>query len=386
MEPAKMMDQLCLNIRHVPARIFLGTIVIVQSALMDTYFIYYLSNFHYAWIAVDLIVLGTFMFTFLIHYKLRNGKINVRTKWAQYAMQPLGYVSWAVYSIFLVIKVAWIFKNVAPELKEQYAIGPNLIKMATALTTVIFLLEVLLHHHPKQSQERKHYIELLSFVVSLDILDSVDHLEVLFLQESRIHLTFTMENAILTFTCLNLMLPFVPLLELSRTCYGKTRDSHYVRTAHSMLHLLAVNMPFMIIRLVLWHVLSHSVSVFLIKNIIMIYLDLKAICDNYREAQMGEAMDNKNADPEQMEMNKKSAERDLAHHDMSLDEIFTEDIDYHEGGLPAGMVDLDEEEKENVEEKKEVKKEKKVDVIKVSLPVIATERRHPVRKCLETEM
>ena len=137
--------------------------------------------------------------------------------------------------------------------------------MDLCLTPVIFLFFVFAHYDARPNTRRKLYLEKLLSMVTLDLFDSVEMLENLFDKEK---IPPVIENVILVFAAINFCLPTLALYELK---HNKFRDSGEVspvsfKLLYICIFLLFVNIPFLVIRLVLWHKYSFHISVLLAKN------------------------------------------------------------------------------------------------------------------------
>ena len=194
-------------------------------------------------------------------------------------------MAWFLYSVFLSARVAIIFWNFAYMLEEENFFGPNMLRTDIALASIVFFLLVLTHADTAPNSPRDTYINLVIGRVTLDVLDTVTLLEVLFFIESRIVISFELHKTIIAIACINLILPTIPLLILSKTQFGKERVPKILDTLHITLYLIAVNLPSLVVRLVLWHVHEQNVSVFVIKNVLSIGMTVKKIHDHIIEIQ-----------------------------------------------------------------------------------------------------
>jgi hypothetical protein len=183
---------------------------------------------------------------------------------------PYAFVAWLAYaSITLVPEVAVIFKNYADNLEDVKVYGQNVLKVALCITPIIFLLLVNAHHNASPHSSRKWYVDKLTGGVTLDLMDSIDFLDILFLDDFAINLPKQLENAIIAFACINFFLPTLALLELSVNKFdGQVRPVSF-QVLYSMSYILLVNLPFFTIRSILWFKYEQDVSVFIAKNIIM---------------------------------------------------------------------------------------------------------------------
>lgn len=260
----------------MPTRIICTVIVIFQCVILDYYLV---SHKGYAWLAfilADLAVVFVFVAAFVISYRhlLMSRESSTQMTEVRPGSLPLGYIAWGVYSLALVARIVVIFRTFVFNLSESDFFGPNLLKLSLSLSSPIFLLLLMTHNNAPITSPRRQYIEEITGNVPLDILDSVEILDVLFTQQSRILLPFSLEHAILSVSCINLVLPVLPLLTLSRTHFGFKKLADGLLMGHRLLHMIVVNVPYLVIRLIIWHGAEQSVSVLLTKNIIMIFLTL----------------------------------------------------------------------------------------------------------------
>lgn len=272
-----------LKVYRILAAILCTIIVVLQGLVLNYYLATYKSKVWWAWVVADvvnlIVFIGAFVVSFVYLEKRANGEVNDSAKSGNEL--PLGYIAWLCYSCLLVPRVGIIFEDIAGYLKEEYVFGPNTLKITVAMSCIVFLLLVTTHHDAAHASERHSFIVSISHSVTFNIFDTVAILELLFVSESRILLTFTLHRVINAFACLNLILPVVPLLVLSRTRYGKLSMTKLLRTVHTLLNLLVINLPLFVIRMYLWHALSKNISVFLMKNLLGIAFTVKDLYDEW---------------------------------------------------------------------------------------------------------
>jgi len=105
----------------------------------------------------------------------------------------------------------------------------------------------------------------------MDVLDTVELMDLLFEEDSK-DLPPALINSIMVFACINLLVPCITLLDLSRTHYGVKSPSPVLQIIFVAAGLFGINLPFFIIRMVIWHGHLKSVSILLIKNVMGIVL------------------------------------------------------------------------------------------------------------------
>ena len=256
-------------------RVVICILLIIQAGALDYLLIYHNEVSHYGWIAVDVIVMVGFLVTFLIHRWAKNQRECACTCFLNFARYPLGFIAWFIYSAFLVAKVVAIYESDIPQkLEHHHPFSPTTLKIAIGATSVVFMFECLIQHHPLQTIERKTYIDILAYVISVDILDCVDQLDAITEDEHRGNISKPMYDTILAIVCVNFMITFLPMLILSRMRHdGETIHSYRVKSTYALMHILVVNVTFLIIRLILWNSEDIPISVFIIKNFIILIID-----------------------------------------------------------------------------------------------------------------
>ena len=267
-------------LRRVFARIFAVGLLILQGVIMNYYLIVDRDSLAwFAWIATDVIVLIAWVFTMWMSHRKSQSTTNVTKDELKFA-----YLAWIVYALHLVPQVATLFKLKASLLDEKLIFGPNMLKMTLCLTPMLFLFLIYAHHDAKSHSRRKYYLEKMTAAVTLDLFDSVEMLEYLFEKDA---ITLGLENAILAFSCMNIFLPTFALFELK---FNKFHDSGEIspisfKFIYICSFMFFVNVPFLVLRLILWHGYNLDVSVLLAKNalaIVMGVIEIMEFCGQQR--------------------------------------------------------------------------------------------------------
>ena len=157
-----------------------------------------------------------------------------------------------------------------------------MLKMNLCLTPMLFLFLIYAHHDAKSHSRRKYYLEKMTAAVTLDLFDSVEMLEYLFDKDK---ITIELENAILAFSCMNIFLPTFALFELK---YNKFHESGEIspisfKFIYICSFMFFVNVPFLVLRLILWHGYQLDVSVLLAKNALAIVMGIIEIMEFFGE-------------------------------------------------------------------------------------------------------
>lgn len=279
------------RVRKLFAKVICILIIIVQGVILDYYsYDYFKTATTWLFSLLDLANVILFCATFYVVYNhikyCKNKNVDDLHFWQSgkvFGLLPLGYIAWFVYALSLVPRIAIVFKHHAPALEESNFFGPNLIKTATALVAVVFLLVIRGHYEHKIHKNDKHYTERLIGIIPIDLLDGVEFMELMFEEESRENISDSLENAIIAFPCINLVLTGISLLVLSYTQKKYKKISSNMKITYAVLHIVLVNGPYLAIRMYLWHTLNLDVSVLLVKNIIVLVLDTGDIYDEIHE-------------------------------------------------------------------------------------------------------
>jgi hypothetical protein len=207
----------------------------------------------------------------------------------------LSVASWFIYTVIVASKAGIIFIDFADDLDENNFFGPNTLKTALALAGVVFLLHLSSLHDAKPGSERRAYIDELAGTVIFDIMDCVDSMEPLFIKEDREAFPPGLVEAIVAIACLNFVIPTIPLLTLSHSKFGHAMLPRRLVMMHKILLAYIINLPLLTMRMILWHGLNHGVSIFSLKNVIVIGVITYDFYEHH-EAEMDEHGEKNKAD------------------------------------------------------------------------------------------
>jgi len=195
-----------------------------------------------------------------------------------YGVLPLCYVSWLCYASYLVFKISYLFKNeVVNLLDKQDIFGPQLLKLAVSISTVIFILLVAAHHDAEKDSQRALGIKALCHGTAFELLDSMAFLSILIVRESHLIVSYDFENVVLAFACLNYFLPAIGLYQLCLSDFGQRGKTLELDGVYHLSHLVLVNVPYLAVRIYLWSGFGSDISMFVMKNVIAIVYSLKEI-------------------------------------------------------------------------------------------------------------
>lgn len=197
---------------------------------------------------------------------------------------PLVYIVWFFYSALLTAKVVLLFKlDVAQSLDVNSAFGPQLLKVIIASSAVVFLLLVETHNNAEPHSDEQSYIYFLITSTVFEIFDSVTFLGILFPMQTKVVLTYDLENAVLVLACINFILPTMTLYKLSLSEFGCRQRPLGLQLLYKGLHLCLVNIPYFVIRVYLWTLYDHDVTLFLLKNILAVVITLRTVIPETRQ-------------------------------------------------------------------------------------------------------
>lgn len=265
--------------RRVFARVLAVSLLLFQGTILDYYLIIDArSSWWYAWIITDAIVLCIWVLTMWMSHR-KSQSVNSQAK----DEIKFAYIAWIVYAVHLVPQVATLFKRKATVFHDESLVfGPNTLKMNLCITPMLFLFLIYAHHDANSHSRRKYYLEKMTAAVTLDLFDSVEMLEYLF-DDGKIQVE--MQDAILAFSCMNIFLPTFALFELK---YNKFHDSGEVspvsfKFIYICSFMFFVNVPFLVLRLILWHGYHLDISVLLAKNALAIIMGIIEIFEFFGE-------------------------------------------------------------------------------------------------------
>lgn len=282
---ANVCIQMCESMYQLPSRISCFLLMLIQGGILNYYLVTHKNVYWYGWIGADVAIAFVLFVAFMISYRhlkyIRRSSTSNRP--IQAGSLPLGYFAWFIYSLALAGRVGIIFNDFAWKLNEEDVFGPNTLKITISLAAIIFLLLLMSHHDAEPNTKRRYYIEEMTATVVFDILDSVDALDIMFEKNDIDDLPNGMGLCIISISCLNLILPVFPLCTLSRTHFGHHVNHETIILLHKLSLVFVVNLPLLVFRLVLWHALSKEISIFPVKNVIVMFLVFQDLYEKNRQ-------------------------------------------------------------------------------------------------------
>ena len=257
----------CLH--HWPTRILCLTLTLLQGAALNWYLMHHLSYTWAVMYAADAVVIAIFIASFLKATNvIREEKKLKHPAFSNSKHQPLTYVAWLVYAVILDIKVSVLFATFSTHLDEDFFFGPNTCKTVLAMAGLVFI--TFLHtQHDVRDGDRKVLVLTLTPTILVDLLDSVEYLDNLFDKDVRETFPPGLDDAMIAVCCINFLLPTIPLLTLSLTRFGLKPLPQKLLLLHKLSLAYLINLPLFTTRMITWHGLSHGISIFTLKNIVV---------------------------------------------------------------------------------------------------------------------
>ena len=286
----------------VLAKVLCIAVLIVQDVLLD-YIIIKLDTSasdagRYIWIALDAIVVIFWIVAMVFSFRFFNkrnpnpkkipsegfsGKEIIKLALKEL---PFSYVSWLLYASVLVAKFNRMFVSFAETLTSQNEtlFSNTSLKIILSLSGVIFALLAYAHHDEAHNSKYKLLIEKLGTAASIDLLDCIMLLDILFVLDTGIEITYSLDHSVRAFSSICVLLPVFPLLALRVVSSTETSKANtifpLVMVLNSALYLILVNIPLFAIRIFLWIHHDVDVTTFLTKNLMAIF---KGVLDIYKE-------------------------------------------------------------------------------------------------------
>ncbi|RDD43805.1 hypothetical protein TrispH2_004727 [Trichoplax sp. H2] len=255
---------------------FLLSIVFLscQLGLIGVFFSLYINSTWLLWYIPGAIVLIYWsIVTFRpIKFATKTDSNNLRDT------MSLCYITWLIYCLNLIPQVILLFVNVTDLLERKFYFGPRMLKLALSCTPFLFVVFVYAHHNRNESQFRNYYVGYLANEVTLDLFDGVEILENLFVDDEEFTVSLSIKVILLILSSINFLLPAIALYDLHMS-----RRSNQVtfKIIYKICSLIVLNIPFLILRIILWRRYHKDISVLFMKNIIITALNSDELLHYY---------------------------------------------------------------------------------------------------------
>ena len=247
-----------------------------QCALLNYYVITYIGPLWAIWICIDIFSIVLFTAAAITSHNKFYAK-REKGRLVGNGELPLGYLAWGVYSLQLAARSGVIFgsTSVVKAINPTMILGPSVLKTTFALSSIIFVQLVLMHHDAPHSSCRHEYVNDVAQSTALDILDSVSVLNALYDTSSTEFEIQPLHISVIVVSGINLVLPSIPLFILSRNHFGKRSVSAWFQIAYRIAHILFGDIAMFVVRVMVVSSKDQLISVFAIKNLISLVLNIK---------------------------------------------------------------------------------------------------------------
>jgi len=214
-----------LKFYHIFCRVVCMLTLVTQCVLIDYYLVVYHGVLWAIWIVADLVIVVLFSVMFVISYRyLKRRPLVVMPAQLRECLGelPLTYIAWFLYSGLIAAKICVLYGlpvNIAGKLEESSFFGPNMLRTAISLASIILYLVVLTSHDTRLHSPQSEFIMSVVGSVYIDILDSTQFLGSI--KDENSVLTYNLRLIIIAVICFNFILPTEALLVLSKKHYGK---------------------------------------------------------------------------------------------------------------------------------------------------------------------
>ena len=189
---------------------------------------------------------------------------------------------WGLYIVALVVNIAMVFGKVGDRIDKTEFLGPNVLKMVLCITPLLLLLLLNTGDLDDSDDEEREIVSKLCFPMAVDLFDGIEMIDIVL--EEREHdfgIPKAFSTAMIVLACLSMLVSPWQMVENKLTKDGpKIR----FRTAlyRSIVQIVFVNLPFLVIRAVVFFMFGKDESIFIAKNGIAIVLSILEIRNLFR--------------------------------------------------------------------------------------------------------
>ncbi|XP_028399891.1 uncharacterized protein LOC114523226 [Dendronephthya gigantea] len=192
---------------------------------------------------------------------------------------------WATYIVAYVVTVAMIFCNVAGKLTKDDTLGINALKATLCITPALLILLLQLTICPSYRKP----VLTLSIFAALNIFDGIEMLEIVLMQnEGYFTLNTATEKSIVAFACISFFLSPLGLVRNKFDGFGNIKEREKTSMILGPIEIIGTNLPFLVLRSVVWGKYKYEASVFIAKNIVSLVVGLVEFCILKKYIQWGE--------------------------------------------------------------------------------------------------
>ena len=187
-------------------------------------------------------------------------------------LRRLFYV-WDLYIIFALIpNIAVVFLVVGDSLDKNKLLGPNALKMFLCITPLLLLLLLHTADDSDYTDEHRELVSKLSYQMAIDLFDAVDMIDIVLEEnEHNFGIPRGFGAFMIVLACFCLVLSTWQLAE-NKLARGETKIRFRTALWRNIVEIVFVNLPFLIIRAVVFFKYGKDESIFIAKNGISIIL------------------------------------------------------------------------------------------------------------------
>ena len=242
------------------ARVVFFALIITQCFFLAAYPAEYKDN--YIWYALA----GTFAPAVIVWCCRIASKAKLRHL----------FCVWVLYILALITSIAVVFGVVGDRIDKEKLLGPNALKLVLCITPLLLLL--LLHTADDWETEHRELVSKLSFHMAIDLFDVVDMIDIVLEgYEHNLGIPKAFGIAMIALACLTLLLSTFQLAE-NKLARGDAKIRFRTAVLRNIVEIVLVNLPFLVIRAVVFFKYGKDESIFIAKNGIAIVLSLLDIC------------------------------------------------------------------------------------------------------------
>ena len=253
------MASFCMRI----ARLLFFALMIIQCFFLAGYPATYKNNRHWYVLATSFAPAVIVWLNLIIFSK-------AKLRWL--------FFVWDLYIICALIpNIATVFVVVGDSLDKNKLLGPNALKMVLCITPLLLLLLLHTADDSDQTDDHRELVSKLSYQMAIDLFDAVDMIDIV-LEETEHDFGIPKEfgAVMIVLACLSLALSTWQLAE-NKLARGETKIRFRTAFFRNIVEILVVNLPFLIIRAVVFFKYGKDESIFIAKNAIAIILSLLEI-------------------------------------------------------------------------------------------------------------
>ena len=243
------------------ARVIFFALIIIQCFFLAGYPATYKSNSNWYVLATSFAP-AVILWLYLIASK-------AKLRWLFYV--------WYIYICALIPNIATVFVVVGDSLDKDKLLGPNALKMVLCITPLLLLLLLHTADDSDQTDDHRELVSKLSYQMAIDLFDAVDMIDIVLEEtEHDFGIPNGFRTVMIVLACSSLALSTWQLAE-NKLARGETTIRFRTAFFRNIVEILVVNLPFLIIRAVVFFKYGKDESIFIAKNGIAIILSVLEI-------------------------------------------------------------------------------------------------------------